>query len=369
MILYQGLLKSTASWARVGRGTVAALIELGHDVATVSTRGFGYREEFPLPAGLREIRASEAHALPPPELGLGFLHPLHLGRLLGRCRANLFVWEGDRLPRAWIAPLASECDRVVVPSEFTRAALIASGLPRKRILVAPYGHDPALAELARERSRPRDGNAPFTFLAVTAPHWRKGVRELCLAYRRAFTADDAVVLVLKSGYDPGSARRRFSFEIPSWGALLEECGLGEPGAPTVRLDISAPTDAGMASIYREGDVLVGASWGESFGLVLLEACAAGLAVVTTDWSAPREWAPPEVDRIPCKLREAGDALYVPVPGARVAVPEVDALAECLRWHHGHRGESRQRGLAAAAQVRDRTWRAATEVLLAELAVS
>ena len=51
MILYQGLLASPASWARVGREYIHAFIELGEEVAAVSIRGFLYEPEFDLPPG------------------------------------------------------------------------------------------------------------------------------------------------------------------------------------------------------------------------------------------------------------------------------------------------------------------------------
>ena len=360
MILYQGLLASTASWARVGRGILGALLELGEDVRAVTVRGFRYDPDFPLPS-LRQISPAEARARPAPEVGLGFLHPPHLDRLLGRLRVNLFVWEADRIPSAWVRPLTYQTDAIVVPSRFTRDALIASGVPGEQVHVVPFGFPEGLA----------DGPAPmkkdtFEILSVSAPHWRKGVRELFEAYREAFSGRDDTHLTIKTTYDPGRSRRRKPFEIPSWGSLLEECGLTGESSPRVSIDRRSLTDEELPSLYGQAHLYVCPSWGESFGLALLEALASGVPAVATGWSGLLEFLPAGAERLPFRLTEGGDALYEPVPGARVAIPDSRALAERLRWHYENREASRELGAEARRDVRSFSWRRTAERLLETL---
>jgi glycosyltransferase involved in cell wall biosynthesis len=359
-ILYQGLLRSSASWARVGRGYLKAFVELGVDAAAVSPRGFGYRPDFPIPAGIIEQSAAEARRLEPPDLGLGFLHPPEIHRLIGRRRWNLFVWESDLAPAAWMEPMRRGAERIVSPSAFTRDALAASGLDLERILVLPYGHD-----LPGGEARPAPGpeGRPFTFLAVLAPHRRKGIRELLLAYRRAFDARDGVRLRIKTGYDPGAARARRAFEIPSWRAALAEAGLDRAGAPAVEVAVSTIADAEMPALLAAADVAVQPSWGESFGLAVLEALAAGLPAITTAWGGPLEFHPGGGDLVPYRLEAAGDALYEAVPGARAAIPDIEALSARMRWHYEHPDASRRLGDAARSAVAGWTWREAARRLL------
>ncbi len=368
MILYQGLLRSTASWARVGRGYLKALIELNArgeidlPLAAVASRGFRYDSEFPLPDGLELRRAAEVARAAPPEIGLGFVHPPDVNRLVGKRRANLFVWESDRVPSEWIEPLAT-LDAVIVPSDFVRRALVASGLAAECAIVVPYGHDiPSFGGAAPSRD-----DASFRFLSIAAPHFRKGVTELARAYRAAFRATDPVVLTIKSAYDPARTRKRRPFEIPGWERILEDAGLRAPGAPRVELSIGECTDDAIPSLYAGADVIVAPSWGEGFGLVMLEGLASGKPVIATAWGGSEEFLPPGDDLLPYRLEPAGDRLYAATPEARVARPDTRALTERMRWHFDHREESREcgkRGLRAAAPW---TWERAARRLLEALA--
>lgn len=367
-ILYQGLLRSPASWARVGRGYLEGLLEIGHPVEVRESRGFRHDPDFELDPRLAILAPEEARRASGRSLGLGFLHPPHLERLLGQPRVNLFVWESDRVPAEWVEMLEAGTDLVVVPSHFTRDALLRSGMSANQVSVAPYGYsrfDPR-PETLPWKVDPRPTlreQGKFRFLAVLAPHHRKGVRELLAAYRQAFTADDAVDLYVKSTYDPGQARRRQLFEIESWPRALEEAGLARPEAPRVTLDLGTLSDTEMERLYRRTSVYLQPSWGESFGLGILEALARGVPALATDWSGHLEFLPPGPDRIPGDLREGGTALYHETPGALVMVPRVEALAGRMRWHFDHPGASREVGLRAREAVRSMTWESASRKLM------
>lgn len=349
----------------MGRGYLKALAGLGVPFRAVATRGFRHDPGFPLPAGIDEISLERARRLPRPRIGLGFLHPPRVHRLLGERRVNLFVWESDRVPPAWVEALARGTDLTVVPSTFARDALLASGFPAEKLATAPYGHDPTPPEAApaaagagKDRRR-----RPFTFLAVLAPHFRKGVTELLRAHRQAFTAADDVLLRLKTTYDPAASRRRFSFEIPSWREALADAGLDEPAAPAVERIVDTRDDGAMAELLADADVAVQPSWGEAFGLAMLEAMAAGLPLVATGWGGHLDYAPAGEDLLPCRLEEGGGALYEPTPGARVAVPRIDALAARMRWHFENPERSRERGEGNRRAVRHLTWENAARELL------
>ncbi len=367
MILYQGLLQSPASWARVGRGYLKALLGEGIEVGAVAARGFRHDPSFPLPQGLQLYGAGEAKALSSSAVGVGFLHPTLLRRLVGEPKLNCFVWEASRVPDEWVKALRRGADHVLVPSEFVREALVDSGFPSPQLRVVPYGYDREVLDSVgarRDTVRTASGRAaPFTFLSVLAPHYRKGVIELLTAYRRAFTAADDVILKIKSTYDPGRARRRSPFEIPSWEHALREAGMSDPGAPPLELDLRTLHDEDMLAIYEHADVVVQPSWGEGFGLAMLEALAVGRPVLATAWGGHMDFLPRGADRLPYRLDTAGSALYEPVEGAMVARPEVDALAARMRWHYDHPGDSRRIGDVNRLHAAPRTWDAAARQLL------
>lgn len=382
-ILYQGLLRSTASWARVGRGYLKAFLDLGIDVAAVSPRGFLHDPGFPLPAGLRTLTPAEAHRGPAPEVGLGLFHPPQISRIVGRKKVDLFVWEADRVPAPWVEALDRGCDLVVVPSRFTLDALLASGMPSGKVAVVPYGHDLEISAASkdvevsatsrhvddvdgREKGTSLPHPRPFTIFTVAAPHERKGIRQLLGAYASSFRRRDDVLLAIKTSYDPGTLRKRSPFEIPSWAEVLTEAGLDRPDAPSVEIDLSRPSDELLLALYDRADLYVQPSWGEGFGLALLDALAAGVPAIATGWGGHMDFFPSGDDVLPYRLVEAGGSIYHATPGARVAIPDEAALAARLSWHRANPAASRGLGARLREIARGWTWRAAAERLLAVL---
>ena len=82
-----------------------------------------------------------------------------------------------------------------------------------------------------------------------------------------------------------------------------------------------------------------------------------------------EFFPGGADVLPYRLQDDGRGLYEPVPGARVAVPDVEALAGRLRWHREHAEESRRMGEAAREAVAGLTWLHGAKRLLEEVGLS
>jgi glycosyltransferase involved in cell wall biosynthesis len=88
--------------------------------------------------------------------------------------------------------------------------------------------------------------------------------------------------------------------------------------------------------YRESDVFVFPSCFEGFGLVILEAMATGLPVISTDATA----APDLLDSESGKVVPSGD---------------VDALVAALRWMGENRSRVREMGEAAKRRAEHFGW--------------
>ena len=65
-----------------------------------------------------------------------------------------------------------------------------------------------------------------------------------------------------------------------------------------------PSDSGALGVFERADVVIQPSWGESFGLAILEGMACGKPVITTGWSGHLDFVPEGEDRIPFELRAA-----------------------------------------------------------------
>jgi glycosyltransferase involved in cell wall biosynthesis len=259
-----------------------------------------------------------------------------------------------RLPRPWVAlvhhPLALETGltphqaqafadlerkllaraaRVIVTSPGTRRDLAAYDVQAARIGVVCPGTDPA--PLARGSAGPG-----LTLLCVASLTPRKGHLVLLEALGELTDVDWHLTCVGSAERDPACAQAIL--------AALGRLGLRE----RVTL-VGERAEADVAPFYDRADAFVLASYHEGYGMVLTEALAHGLPVVSTTAGA-----------IPDTVPE-GAGLLVP-PG------EARALAEALRQVMIEPG-LRTRLMAGARAARHDlpSWHDAARAFAAELA--
>jgi glycosyltransferase involved in cell wall biosynthesis len=230
-----------------------------------------------------------------------------------------------------LGPAVRRAAALIVTTHVT-AALLAQRFPRAadRIVVAPLGVAPAL----EERVPPEDAATlprPGFVLAAGTLEPRKNLPRLVEAYRqlpRALRERHPLVVVGALGWETG--------------ATLD--ALDSLGGQAIRLGYVS--DAALAELYRRCAVFCYPSLGEGFGLPVLEAMAAGAAVLTSNLSSL-----PEV---------GGDAAaYVdPYEIASIAA----GLARLLD-DEAERAELGRRGRARAAEF---SWGGFAEQTLATL---
>lgn len=188
--------------------------------------------------------------------------------------AHSFTYELDsqplgRLPREALDEwqLASH---VICASSFTKQSLVHVGCPSGRITVVPYGTAPLpLPKL--EHDRRRVGGPLCRFLFVGQGVQRKGIHHLLKAWKRAGLADCELQIV-HSRLDPGVA------------PLADQ--------PNVVMRPRLPQNELMEAM-EGADVFVMPSIVEGFGLVYLEAMAAGLHCIGTRNTGLPDIDPPE----------------------------------------------------------------------------
>lgn len=147
----------------------------------------------------------------------------------------------------------SRADAIVCASRMTRRSLEHVGCPAERITVIPYAIDPPSGTVAQRPS------GPCRFLFVGQGIQRKGLHHLIRCWRE-LGLKDAELTIVSYVIDPGIA------------ALAEGSNITLLGRQDrARLD----------ALYREADVFVMPSLVEGFGLVYLEALAAGCHVIGT----------------------------------------------------------------------------------------
>ena len=353
-----GLLRSPVSWAKVGRETVAALDSLGAHVSSVSLKGFLYDEAFPLPEAVEAATARERRE----GWDVALDYPPNFARLTGRRRAGILIWEADRFPPHWARPAARYLDVAFVPSRFCLEAAARSGIPREKLVVAPFGVDTAVYNPDGPAAALPTGRS-FNFLAVAAAHIRKGLAELVTAFRDAFTATDDVGLLIKC--PPAESLSGRPWEYASFRDFLPEDAGGR-----IALVAGSLSEGEMAALYRAADVYVQPSYGESFGLGALEAAGCGKPVVATGWGGALSYLDGSNSwLLECDLVDAGAFAYDWRRGdgpVRMARPRVDHLAEVLRRAYEDAAARAAKAAAARQTALAFTWRNSAEAVLRTL---
>lgn len=149
--------------------------------------------------------------------------------------------------------------KIITASSYTKQTLISQGVAADKILVNPYGVDlrtfyPPLEPRTRQ---------PLRFLFLGAISARKGVPLLLEAWRALALEDSELWLV-----GPITATER---------SII-------PTLPGLKVMGKYPYED-LPDLLRQCDVLVFPSYCEGFGLVLLEALASGMPIITTEATA------------------------------------------------------------------------------------
>jgi glycosyltransferase involved in cell wall biosynthesis len=210
-----------------------------------------------------------------------------------------------------VASERAEADILLAPNDEVRVMLLDAGVPAERIVVLPFGADPHT--FRRPAERPAGG---FRVLYLGHLNLRKGIGYLLEAWSRMAPADAELLLV----GNPDPAGRRLLARYRGCHRTLPNVPYGE-----------------LPAILAGSDVLVCPSLSETGPLVVYEAMAAGLPVVTTEAARGA-------------VRHGIDGLVVPPR-------DVDALAAAISFLHAHPEARRRMSREARRRIEEGfTWR-------------
>jgi glycosyltransferase involved in cell wall biosynthesis len=248
------------------------------------------------------------------------------------------MYEGTGLPDDWGAHINQKAERVIVPSEFLVDVFRSHGVHRRiPIDVVPGGVDvdefPVL-------DRPVPTHRPYTFMAFGDRGSRKGSDLVNQAFYRAFGDNKDVRLIIKT----------LAFGLPDLCTAK-----GDP-----RISVWRDTTKSLADVFAMTDCFVFPSRGEGWGLPPREAACMGVPVIATRWGGLENgidnWAIPlnDVKLTNSNLRGRG----------QWAQPSVDEIVDRMLWCYNNREDARQKGLAAAAWLREhQTWDQSARALM------
>ena len=179
----------------------------------------------------------------------------------------------ERLARLERESLA-QCTGAVVTSAFTARRLGAYGIPPSRVRVVPPGTDPA-----RAAAGPRSGEPP-RLLCVGSVSPRKGQDVLVRALARIPALPWSCLCAGSLTHWP-----EFAVSVLELARALDlEDRIDFPG------ELGAPE---LDTLYHSASIFVLATHYEGYGMVLAEALARGLPVLSTRGGAVPDTVPPE----------------------------------------------------------------------------
>lgn len=220
---------------------------------------------------------------------------------------NFPDWYRERLERE---PAAA--DRCIAASGFTRKSLLDAGVSAGAIDVLPLGVD-----VDQFHFRRRSVSGPLKVLFVGGIGQRKGIKYLLEAVKQLNSPEIELKLLGPLPADQTPLR--------SWSSYFEYLG---------RTD-----QTGVVDQMHQADVLVLPSVFEGFGLVIVEAMATGMPVITSTHSCGPE------------VIVEGQHGFVLRPD------DVEGLAEKLAWCADHRDAVVEMGVAASRRADEYSWSA------------
>lgn len=200
-------------------------------------------------------------------------------------------------------------DVVIANSEFTKASYAAAGLDVTKVRVVPYGAPP----INEEAIHHLNSHNPVKFLWAGTFSIRKGAHYLLQAWKQLNATSNA--------------------QLDVFGAMALPNTLLQYLPDSIHISGTIPR-ADLYQQYHNADVLVFPTLCDGFGMVVTEAFAQGLPVITTDRAGAADL-----------VRHGHNGLIVPARDAT-------ALKDALEWCITHRAElhaMRQAALETAAQ--------------------
>lgn len=221
--------------------------------------------------------------------------------------------------RRAIARASREARAIIVPSETTKAALLSRFSPRGEVKVVPHGIQAGLMRRGLEGSSSEERGQEILYVGTIEP--RKGIVSLVQAFEILASQNPDVTLTVVGQIGWKAEESINALQSSKFGSRIAVRGY--------------VPDEELARLFRRCGVFAYPSYGEGFGLPVLEAMSFGAPVVTSVDSAMEE-----VSKGVASLSRAG---------------EVEGLADALRGELNHSEEQLSRTSLGRKVAASFTW--------------
>jgi glycosyltransferase involved in cell wall biosynthesis len=255
---------------------------------------------------------------------LHFCMPHQVQAHAGRRNVNYTMFEATPASASWVARNL-EHDLVILPTESSREAWIAGGMPEERIRVCPLGVNPRLFTGAAEPLPLQLPNGVpvaryrVRFLNVSELTPRKNLAGLLRTWTKATNTGDDAILMLKLGCGDEEQVNLFRSEIK--GLRLDSGKTLAEAAPVYSL-AALYSDSEMPRLYCTATHYCSMSFGEGWDQPAMEAAACGLRLIVPNHTSYPSYLDSSVASL-IRSRE--------IPVHWTGDPATAALFENSRW--------------------------------------
>jgi glycosyltransferase involved in cell wall biosynthesis len=259
------------------------------------------------------------------------------------------VWETTAIPAHWKA-LLNTVDRLWVPCHWNKTVFAEGGVTVPIDVVPHIAAEPPENTGAVVNREDGDG---YVFYTIGVWTHRKALHCTVKAFCDAFTADDAVTLVIKTGPVDRTVTGMRRYLGNSVAGTVRRITRQYPKPPRIRLMTSVVSEQAIDDLHRRGDCYVSLCRGEGWGIGAFDAAAHGKPVVMTGFGG-------QLDYLDRNLAYLVNYSLVPVndptapksyaPDQQWAEPDIVHGAKLLRGVMAHPDEANARGRALRADV-------------------
>ena len=278
-------------------------------------------------------------------------YPFWKAREPGKRIVGYTVWETDRPPAHWI-PLLNWIDAVIVPCGWNRDVFRRAGVTVP-IHVVPHLPPPPPVMPDRSRFDLRPGD--FCFYTINTWTVRKAVWLTIEAYLSAFTANDPVTLLVKTGTRDMTRVFLGRFRRSTQAAVRRLTARHSRPARIVLLTDELD-EAAIQSLHASCDCYVSLTRGEGWGIGAFDAGAQGRPVIMTGYGGQADFLLPgaawlvDYKLVPVEDRE-GRLSYS--NEQQWAEPDLNQAARFMREAASDRGAAQERGRRLRGFIQER----------------
>ncbi|KAL0485181.1 hypothetical protein AKO1_004317 [Acrasis kona] len=275
-------------------------------------------------------------------------------------------WEFGIVPKDWAASATSEIDapaQIWIPSQYVRNCYTKAGVPDDNIVVIPHG---VWSDQFNHKTNHKDmfpTAKKYRFLFSGGMLARKGIDVLLSAYLKSFSPQDQVTLIIHGNYE--------NYYLSNIKRIINDAS-----NPHVILHNDMLTVQQVRDMYNHVHCYVMPYRSEGFGLTLLEAMAAQIPVIVTDYGPSKEYSNHDnsyllksvetvCDQPPCGKRTVfqysldGDPMW--------SEPSASDLSALMKHVYNNQQQAQFKALIAHRFVQSYwTWHRASRIMMKQL---